>query len=97
MDIENLDAENLTIASVGAYLTEHPMPTANWFGPTGRRALSTWIDSDGSGWRVWDTDERAGIVDGMTLHTTSEQEAVEAFLRRALWHQKMRGSSSRGA
>jgi hypothetical protein len=97
LDPENLDAETLTVASVEAYLAEHPLPTANWFGPTGRRALSTWIDRDDTGWRVWDTDERGDIVDSMTLHTESEQEALDAFLRRAAWHHKMRGSSSRGA
>jgi hypothetical protein len=89
MDIEDPDAADLTVASVGAYLAEHQMPIANWFGNTGRRARSAWIDRDGSGWRVWDTDERADIMENTVLHTESESEALDDFLRRAVWHRKM--------
>lgn len=66
-----MDRENPTVDEVAAYLAVHPMATANWFGPTGRAARATWIDRDGTGWKVWDTDERGAEIDYMTLCTAS--------------------------
>ncbi len=80
--------EDLTVDRIGAYLAVRPMTTANWFGPTGRPELSTWIDRDGSVWRVWDTDEKGVEMDFMTLRTEAEAEALDAFLRRAESHRK---------
>jgi hypothetical protein len=81
-----MDRENPTVQEVAAYLAAHPMVTANRFGPTGRAARATWIDRDGTGWTVWDTDERGVEIDSMTLCTASESEALDAFLRRAEHH-----------
>ncbi|MFJ4997868.1 hypothetical protein ACIP5T_06925 [Microbacterium sp. NPDC088619] len=54
--------------------------TANWFGRTGRRESSAWIDSDGDGWLVWETDERGGIFHD-PLRFASEAEALDLFLK----------------
>ncbi|MGN8027828.1 hypothetical protein [Microbacterium sp. 22242] len=88
-----MDREKLTISAVAAYLGAHPMTTANWFGPTGRTESSTWIAEDGTGWRVWDTDEKGVEMDDMTLRTESESEALEAFLARAEWHRRAAASA----
>ncbi|MET4541854.1 hypothetical protein ABIE37_003656 [Arthrobacter bambusae] len=80
------DPESLTMARVADYLATVRVATANWFGRTGRAELSAWIDRDGTGWRVWDTDERAGIMDFSILRTESETEALGSFLRRARHH-----------
>ena len=95
MDLESLNAEQLTVPIVAAYLDEHPIPTANWFGPTGQPELSAWIDRDETGWRVWDTDERASVVENSVLQTDSESEALIAFLRRAAHFQESRASTVR--
>lgn len=80
------DPESLTMARVAEYLATVRVATANWFGRTGRAERSAWIDRDGTGWRVWDTDERAGIMDFSILRTESETEALGSFLRRARYH-----------
>ncbi|OAN42093.1 hypothetical protein [Microbacterium sp. H83] len=54
--------------------------TANWFGRTGRRQSSAWIDRDGDEWAVWETDER-GEVFHAPLRFRSESEALDLFLR----------------
>ncbi|BCW61343.1 hypothetical protein HAV21_06515 [Paenarthrobacter sp. MSM-2-10-13] len=89
------DGELLTVAKVAEYLAAHRMATANWFGPTGRSQNSTWIDRDGTGWRVWDTDERAGIMDFTILRTQSETEALRSFLRRARHHRDLDSTAVR--
>ncbi|GAA4480879.1 hypothetical protein [Microbacterium panaciterrae] len=90
-----MDRENLTVDQVAEYLATHPMVTANWFGRTGRAERSTWIDRDGSGWKVWDTDERGVVMDFMTLRTESEAEALDAFLRRAEHHRDLDKTATR--
>ena len=89
------DGESLTVAKISAYLSTHRLATANWFGPTGRSSSSSWIERDGTGWRVWETDERAGIMDHCILRTESETEAVDSFLRRARRHLKADGTAVR--
>lgn len=59
--------------------------TANWFRHTGRRERSAWIDRDGDEWIVWDTDERGEMFYGPSRFT-SEDEALEQFLRMARAH-----------
>ena len=90
-----MDRENPKVDEVAAYLAVHPMATANWFGPTGRAARATWIDRDGTGWKVWDTDERGAEIDYMTLRTESESEALDAFLRRAEHHRDADSTATR--
>ncbi|KUM35586.1 hypothetical protein AR689_16410 [Arthrobacter sp. EpRS71] len=89
------DGELLTVARVSTYLAAHRLATANWFGRTGRPERSAWIDRDGTGWRVWDTDERAGIMDFTIVRTESETEALQSFLRRAQHHLKQDGEAVR--
>ncbi|WP_314422358.1 hypothetical protein [uncultured Microbacterium sp.] len=54
--------------------------TANWFGRTGRRQSAAWIDRDGDGWIVWETDERGDTFHD-PLHFSSEAEALDLFLK----------------
>lgn len=97
-DLDELlaDGETLTVARISTYLAARRVATANWFGPTGRAERSTWIDRDGTGWRVWDTDERAGIMDFTTLRTESETEALRSFLLRARYHLNQERNAVRG-
>lgn len=83
-----MDRESLTISAVAERLAAHPMTTANWFGPTGRPESSAWIIEDGPGWRVWETDEKAVVVDYTVMRTESESEALEEFLARADHHRR---------
>lgn len=82
---------NLTAAAVQRIIQDEKLTaTANWFGRTGRSESSAWIDRDGEGWVVWDTDER-----GSRFHEPSyfrsEAEALDLFLRIARRH--LRGDS----
>ncbi|WP_303542545.1 hypothetical protein [Paenarthrobacter aurescens] len=96
-DLDQLLAEGepLTLARVSEYLATHRLATANWFGPTGRPDRSSWIKREGLGWRVWDTDERAVIMDFSVLRTDSEAEALDSFLRRARNHLQADGTAVR--
>ena len=89
------DGESLTVARISVYLATHRLATANWFGRTGRAERSAWIEREGTGWRVWETDERAGIMDHCILRTESETEALDSFLRRARRHLKADGTAVR--
>lgn len=71
---------DLTAAQVQQILKDEFLTaTANWYGPTGRPDRAAWIDRDGDGWVVWETDERAGRYDPEPFHT--EAEALDRFLR----------------
>lgn len=59
--------------------------TANWYGRTGHRERSAWIDRDGDDWIVWDTDERGDRLYGPSRFA-SETEALDRFLRMARAH-----------
>ncbi len=83
-----MDRETLTVSAVAERLAARPMTTVNWFGPTGRPESSAWIIDDGTGWRVWETDEKGVIVDYTVMWTESESEALEKFLARAEHHRR---------
>lgn len=68
--------------------------TANWFGRTGRRERSAWIDRDGDEWIVWDTDERGDRFYGPSRFP-SEAGALDQFLRMARSHKDADSTASR--
>ncbi|MEV8175129.1 hypothetical protein [Microbacterium sp. NPDC079176] len=77
---------NLTAADAQRIIQDEQLTaTANWFGRTGRRERSAWIDHDGDEWIVWDTDERGDRFFGPSRFS-SEAEALDQFLRMARSH-----------
>lgn len=73
----------LTRDSVAEILKQEGLNAANFFGRTGRAHLSAWIKQEGDTWLVWNTDERADVMDITVTHWNSEQAALENFLARA--------------
>lgn len=68
--------------------------TANWFGRTGRRERSAWIDRSGDEWIVWETDERGERFD-VDFRFRSEAEALDLFLRMARSHRAADSQATR--